>query len=62
MKCPCCEITPKIESAQNKMIDEVPYTVQTFTCRNPQCRKYEQVIGEVRHPFLGGEAEEVVYP
>ena len=43
------------------MIGGAPYTVQVLVCRNPQCGNYEKEIGEVRHPFLGGEREEVFY-
>lgn len=49
MECPVCKIAAYISSQKMVIKGNKLYRVLQFTCRNPQCNKYKEVIGEVEN-------------
>jgi hypothetical protein len=48
MKCEC-GIDARVESGGITKHEGVQYEVQTFVCRNPQCKHCNKIIGAVSH-------------
>ena len=45
MKCPLCDVEPKVIKARNVMKGTTLYKRQTFACRNDKCPNFEKEIG-----------------